>query len=172
MSRLATLTSGKACCRVGAGRQGKCGRRESRLANRCVVMQVTCARISGHRPRPVGRRTIPSTTAQQRREARSCDFCLSGLANERSFDSRAVRMQVLAGASTRQEKPGPLSSTPCRFPPTVLYPARSCPDQASRFGSSKLWEVNSPIDSRAPGQFLQDLLTRTAEPVPGPEYPD
>jgi hypothetical protein len=52
----------------------------------------------------MARRTISSTTAQKKAGSEVLNFNLSGLANERSFEGRAVRIQVLAGESTHQEK--------------------------------------------------------------------
>ncbi len=155
MSGLATLTLGMPASWVGSGPKGEASGRVSRATNRYVVMQVTSARISGHRPRPAGRRTIPSTTAQQRREAKVASFNLLGpdWRNEPFPVGKPESKFRWAFALL----PGEDLTTllyPISLPAngSVFSPVR--PDQAlGWFVSSKLWEVNSLIDSRAPGNF-------------------
>lgn len=91
MPGLARLTAGMPAGWFWERAGISCEREGSGVITRHMVMQVTCARISGHRPPPKGRRTIPSTTAQQRREARSRSFTLSGLAGETNLSQPGGR---------------------------------------------------------------------------------
>ena len=109
----------------------------------------------------------------KRREARSHNFTLSGPGwrNEPFPVGRPESTFRLANAHLSGRRldhsPLPHIASRQRFC-TRLGPAQ---DQAKGFGSSKLWEVNSLIDSRAPGNFCRPSHADSGT-IPGPEFLD
>jgi hypothetical protein len=116
-----------------------------------------------------GAKDNPVHNGSKRREARSHNFALSGPAEETSFPSREAG---IPSSGWRMHPSGRrLDHSPL---PHIASRQRLCarpgPAQTRRglVCSSKLWEVNSLMYSRATGQLLETPLTRTAQTIPGP----